>query len=79
MTNTFTFTYYTKSHTWRLDVIAFRLNNFMGRKDNHLVHEATIADCSSATETISTITFPDTPGSAETTSSSRSNSTSADT
>ncbi len=79
MTNTFTFTYYTKSHTWGLDAIAFRLNNFMGWKDNHLVHEATIADCSSATETISTMTSPDTPGSAGTTSSSRSNSTPVDT
>ncbi len=79
MTNTFTFTYYTKSHIWGLDAIAFRLNNFMGRKDNHLVYEATVADCSSATETISTMTFPDTPGSARTTGSSGSNSTPANT
>src|SRR6201987_1918924 len=48
--------YYTKPHTWRLDAIAFRRNNSTGRKDNHLVHEATVADCSSATETISTMT-----------------------
>ena len=48
--------YYTKSHTWRLDAIAFRLNDFTGRRDTYLVLEATVADCSSATETISNMT-----------------------
>jgi hypothetical protein len=53
--------YYTKSHTWGLDAIAFRLNDYTGRRDNHLVHEATVADCSSATETISTMSTSATP------------------
>ena len=34
----------------------FRLNDFTGRRDTHLVLEATVADCSSATETISNMT-----------------------
>ena len=37
-------------------MIVFRLNDFMGRRDTHLVLEATVADCSSATETISNMT-----------------------
>ena len=47
--------------------------------DNHLVHEATVADCSSATETISTMTASSSSNPADTTGNSGSSGTSAGT